>query len=63
MLKSSSWRLQLQYYLGVLEQTQRKAYMVIGYIEDRLHSHKFFNVLINSNHTRIKNVKEGKCHL
>ena len=64
MLKPSSLlRLRLQYW-GVLlkENMILKVNMVIGNIEDQVHSSKFFNVWTNSNHTKTKNVtKEDKC--
>ena len=64
MLKSSSlWRLRLQYW-GVLlkEQAHLKLNMVIGNIEDQVHSFKFSNVWKNLNHIKINNVtKEDKC--
>jgi hypothetical protein len=64
MLKSSSWCLQLQYYWDVLEQAQKKIYMVTGYFGDQVRSNKFFNALINLNHIKITNVnRRGKCHL
>ena len=56
MVKSSSlWRLRLQYLVVLLKkQAKLNLDMVIGYIEDHLHSIKFFNVWKFLNH--IKNI-------
>jgi hypothetical protein len=60
MVKSLSlWRLRLQYW-GVLlkENMSLKVNTVIGNIEDHLHSHRFFNVWTDSNHTKTNHVNK-----
>ena len=61
MVKSSLCRLRLQYWAVLLkEQAKLKVHMVIGFIEDQVHSIRFFNVLKSLHHIKIKNVnKEG----
>ena len=51
------WRLRLQYW-GVLlkEQANLKVNLVIGFIEDQVHTNQFFNVSKSLHHIRIKNV-------